>query len=53
MFLQSLVKLNNAISLRNFAPKFSLRPKRNNNLHHILVLSQSEILDFLLPSGYY
>ena len=53
MFLRSLVKLSNAILLWNFASKFSLRPKRNNSLHHILVLSQSEILDFLLPSGYY
>ena len=28
MFLRSLVKLNNSISVRNFAPKFRWRPKK-------------------------
>ena len=51
MFLRSLVKLNNSISVCNFAPKFRLRPKKR--LCCILDLSQSGISDFLLPSGYY
>ena len=51
MFLRSLVKLNNSISDWNFAPKFRWRPKKG--LCCILVLSQSGILHFFLPSGYY
>ena len=51
MLLRSMVKLNNSISVWNFTPKFRRRPKKG--LHRILVLSQSGISNFLLPSGYY
>ena len=37
--------------LWNFAPKFRWEPKKG--LYRVLVLSQSGISDFLLPSGYY
>ena len=54
MVLGSLVKLNNSISVRNFAPEFRCRPKEKQiRLRRIPVQSQSVILDFLLPSGYY
>ena len=42
MFLRSLVKLNNSISVRNFAPKFRRRPTKKG-LRRILDLSQSGI----------
>ena len=51
MFLRSLVKLNNSISLRNFAPNSGEDKKKGYSPH--LALSQSGISDFLLPSGYY
>ena len=54
MFLQSLVNLNNSISVQNFAPKFRCRQKKGGGVFTcILVLSQSGILNFLLPNGYY
>ena len=52
MFLQSLVKLNNSISVRNFAPKFRWRPKKKG-FRRIVVLSQPGTSAFLLPIGYY
>ena len=51
MFLRSLVKLNDSILVWNFVPKFRWRPKKS--FRRILVLSQSWISDFLLPSGNY
>ena len=54
MVLGSLIKLNNSISVRNFAPEFRCRLKEKQiRLRRIPVQSQSVILDFLLPSGYY
>ena len=51
MFPRSLVKLNNSISFRNFAPNSGEDQKKG--LSRILVLSQSGISDFLLLSWYY
>ena len=51
MFLRSLVKLNNSISVQNFSPNSGEDQKKS--VRHILVLSQFGISDFLLPSGYY
>ena len=54
MFLQIVVKLNNSILVQNFGillKKFKCRPKYAQR--RILVLSQSGILDLLLPSGFY
>ena len=42
MFLRSLVKLNNSISVRNVAPRFRCRQKKS--LRRILVLSPSGFL---------
>ena len=51
MFLRRLVKLN-SISVRNILPSNS-GEDQEKGLCCILVLSQSGILDFFLPSGYY
>ena len=53
MFLQSLVELNDSISCWNFAPNSGENQKKQKSICRILVLSQSRISDFLLPSGYY
>ena len=39
MFLRSLVKLNNSISVRILPPNLGEDQKKKKRLHHILVLS--------------
>ena len=48
MFLQSLVKLNDSVSVRNFAPNSREAKKKKKGLRHMLVLYQSRNFEFLV-----